>query len=95
MRRVLVFWLKRPWADEPGGEMPARRRDVDRLRELVRLHRLGSGGREVARLLELSPKTAKGGGLRLSITRHPGLTGAALLGGLSQGCPKGVPGGLL
>lgn len=30
---------------------------MDRLRELVRLHRLGSGSREVARLLELSPKT--------------------------------------
>jgi len=32
---------------------------MDRLRELVRLHRLGTGAREVARLLQMSPNTER------------------------------------
>ena len=36
-----------------------RRVEMDRLQELVRLHRMGSGGREVARLLGMSPNTER------------------------------------
>ncbi len=36
-----------------------RRIEMDRLQELVRLHRMGSGGREVARLLGMSPNTER------------------------------------
>jgi transposase len=36
-----------------------RRVDMDRLQELVRLHRMGSGSREVARLLGMSPNTER------------------------------------
>jgi len=36
-----------------------RRVDMDRLQELVRLHRMGTGGREVARLLAMSPNTER------------------------------------
>lgn len=36
-----------------------RRVDMDRLQELVRLHRMGTGGREVARLLGMSPNTER------------------------------------
>ena len=36
-----------------------RRVEIDRLQELVRLHRMGSGDREVARLLEMSPNTER------------------------------------
>ena len=39
--------------------MCQRRCEVDRLQELVRLHRLGSGRREVARLLGVSPNTER------------------------------------
>ena len=39
--------------------MCMRRVDMDRLIELVRLHRLGSGAREVARLLQMSPNTER------------------------------------
>lgn len=39
--------------------MIARRTDMDRMQELVRLHRMGEGPREVARLLGMSPKTEK------------------------------------
>jgi transposase len=39
--------------------MAAERIDMDRLRELVRLHRLGTGAREVARLLQMSPNTER------------------------------------
>jgi hypothetical protein len=39
--------------------MCMRRVDMDRLQELVRLHRLGSGGREVARLLRMGPNTER------------------------------------
>jgi hypothetical protein len=36
-----------------------RRVDMDRLQELVRLHRMGSGARDVARLLGMSPNTER------------------------------------
>ena len=36
-----------------------RRVEMDRLQELVRLHRMGSGDREVARLLGMSPNTER------------------------------------
>jgi len=39
--------------------MAARRVKMDRLLELVRLHRLGTGAREVARLLQMSPNTER------------------------------------
>ena len=39
--------------------MCMRRLDMDRLQELVRLHRMGTGAREVARLLSMSPNTEK------------------------------------
>src|SRR5262245_55576803 len=39
--------------------MRFRRIDMDRLQELVRLHRLGTGAREVARLLRMGPKTER------------------------------------
>src|SRR5690606_17832937 len=39
--------------------MCMRRVDMDRLQELVRLHRLGSGGRETARLLKMGPNTER------------------------------------
>ncbi len=39
--------------------MAARRVTMDRLTELVRLHRLGTGAREVARLLQMSPNTER------------------------------------
>ena len=39
--------------------MAAWRTDMDRLLELVRLHRLGTGAREVARLLRMSPNTER------------------------------------
>ncbi len=39
--------------------MCMRRLDMDRLQELVRLHRMGTGAREVARLLSMSPNTER------------------------------------
>lgn len=39
--------------------MAARRLAMDHLQELVRLHRMGTNAREVARLLELSPNTER------------------------------------
>lgn len=38
--------------------MSASRLEMDRLQELVRLHRLGTGPREVARLLGMNPNTS-------------------------------------
>lgn len=52
---------------------------MHRLQELVRLHRLGSGGREVARLLKLSPKT------ELKYRR------AIEAAGLLEGAPEDLP----
>jgi len=37
--------------------MSKRRVDMDRLQELVRLHRMGTGARKVARMLRMSPNT--------------------------------------
>jgi transposase len=39
--------------------MCMRRVDMDRLQELVRLHRMGTGAREVARVLQVSPNTER------------------------------------
>jgi transposase len=39
--------------------MSMRRVDMDRLQELVRLHRMGTGAREVARILSVSPTTER------------------------------------
>lgn len=39
--------------------MTMRRVDMDRLQELVRLHRMGTGAREVARMLDMSPNTER------------------------------------
>ncbi|HET9622712.1 MAG TPA: hypothetical protein VFP84_15170, partial [Kofleriaceae bacterium] len=39
--------------------MSKRRVDMDRLQELVRLHRMGTGARELARLLGMSPNTER------------------------------------
>lgn len=39
--------------------MCMRRVDMDRLQELVRLHRMGTGAREIARLLSMSPNTER------------------------------------
>jgi len=39
--------------------MSKRRVDMDRLQELVRLHRMGTGAREVARMLRMSPNTER------------------------------------
>jgi len=39
--------------------MSNRRTEMDRLQELVRLHRMGVGGREAARLLRMSPNTER------------------------------------
>lgn len=36
-----------------------KRVDMDRLQDLVRLHRMGTGDREVARLLSMSPNTER------------------------------------
>ena len=39
--------------------MSRKRKDMHQLQELVRLHRLGTGAREVARLLGVSPNTER------------------------------------
>jgi transposase len=47
-------------AAAPGdGSRMRRRTDMDRLAELVRLHRLGTGSREAARLLGMGPNTER------------------------------------
>ena len=56
-----------------------RRVDMDRLQELVRLHRMGSGSREVARLLGMSPNTER--------TYRLVLEAAGLLGGPIEDLP--------
>jgi hypothetical protein len=67
-----------------------RRVDMDRLQELVRLHRMGSGGREVARLLGMS-RTPRG--RTESCSRRRGCwrgRGPADAGGAESGGP-GAP----
>ena len=39
--------------------MSQKRTEMDQLQELVRLHRMGTGCREVARLLAISPNTER------------------------------------
>lgn len=53
--------------------MGAARTDMHRLQELVRLARMGTGSREVARLLAMSPKT--------ELKYRRALEGAGLLAG--------------
>jgi hypothetical protein len=55
--------------------MSNRRVEVDRLQELVRLHRMGTGAREVARLLNISPMTERT--YRTAIADEGLLAGAA------------------
>lgn len=52
---------------------------MDRLRELVRLHRLGMGAREVARLLQMSPNPER--------EHHEALIAASFLKGPSTDLP--------
>ena len=52
---------------------------MDRLIELVRLHRLGSGAREVARLLQMSPNTER--------AYRNALLAEGLLGGAADDLP--------
>lgn len=59
--------------------MSAKRTNMHRLQELVRLHRMGEGPREVSRLLEMSPKTE--GKYRRA------LTAAGLLAGPTDALP--------
>lgn len=55
--------------------MSKRRVDMHRLQELVRLHRMGTGAREVARVLGMSPNTERE--YRLALEREGLLAGAA------------------
>jgi hypothetical protein len=59
--------------------MSAKRVDMERLIELVRLHRMGEGSREVCRLLGMSPKT----GLRYR--------GALMKTGILEGAADDLP----
>jgi hypothetical protein len=51
--------------------MSTRRIDMDRLQELVRLHRMGTGAREVARLLRMGPNTEPRGRVHASTAALP------------------------
>lgn len=55
--------------------MCKRRVEMDRLQELVRLHRMGTGAREVARMLQISPNTERE--YRLALEAEGLLAGAA------------------
>lgn len=59
--------------------MSNRRVEMDRLQELVRLHRMGTGAREVARLLNISPMTER--------TYRTALAGEGLLEGPADDVP--------
>jgi transposase len=59
--------------------MSQRRLDMHKLQELVRLHRLGTGCREVARLLSISPNTERG--YRSALNQE----------GLLEGMPEELP----
>ena len=59
--------------------MCMRRVDMDRLQELVRLHRMGTGAREVARLLAMSPNTER--------TYRTALAAEGLLDGSAEELP--------
>lgn len=60
--------------------MSNRRVDMDRLQELVRLHRMGTGAREVARLLNISPMTER--------TYRTALAAEGLLAGATDDVPQ-------
>ncbi len=53
--------------------MAARRTPMDRLQELVRLHRMGTKAREIARILRMSPNTERA--YRLALEQHQLLKG--------------------
>ena len=55
--------------------MSKRRVDMDRLQELVRLHRMGTGAREVGRMLRMSPNTERD--YRQALEKEGLLAGAA------------------
>ena len=56
-----------------------KRIDMDRLQELVRLHRMGTGAREIARLLAMGPNTER--------TYRSALEQAEILGGPVDALP--------
>jgi transposase len=62
-----------------AAAMTAKRTDMHRLQELVRLHRLDTGAREVARLLGLSPNTER--------RYREALTAAGVLAGSVEAIP--------
>ena len=53
-----IFWLSSSTGFRLNG-MANRRTDMHRLQELVRLHRMGVGAREIARILGMSPNTER------------------------------------
>ena len=53
-----TFWLSSLAGFHLNG-MANRRTDMHRLQELVRLHRMGVGAREIARILGISPNTER------------------------------------
>lgn len=59
--------------------MSMRRVEMDRLQELVRLHRMGTGAREVARMLGMSPTTER--------TYRTALVNEGLLAGTAEELP--------
>jgi transposase len=57
-KEIRNYWAN--WGVQPkAAPMTAQRTDMHRLQELVRLHRQGTGAREVARLLGMSPNTER------------------------------------
>ena len=54
-----VHWTGVPVSGEIVAMTAKKRTDMHRLQELVRLHRLGTGVREVARLLRMGPNTER------------------------------------
>lgn len=75
---IADYWTDVSVAAEAAA-MTAKRTDMHRLQELVRLHRLETGAREAARLLGLSPNTER---------RYREALAAA---GLLQGPPEAIP----
>ncbi len=57
--KVIATVRTRRWFLRKGGAVVRARKDMHQLQELVRLHRLGVGAREVARLLQMSPNTER------------------------------------
>jgi hypothetical protein len=57
-KRIADYWTD-VWVAADAAAMTAKRTDMHRLQELVRLHRLGTGAREAARLLGPGPNTER------------------------------------